>query len=145
MVLPLCNDYQYPYDAFKLLATGTDIYGAYDDYDINQEYVESLIQILKQQMTIHPVKIIALVDITCFVGGVNAIKNSLTIAQNSAPKEFNINIQYHGTPTFLIHTTTTDEENGIIVINNVVNCIKEEIIKYNGEFKIKKEAHVLIH
>jgi translation initiation factor 2 alpha subunit (eIF-2alpha) len=141
IVLPLCGDYEYPYDAFKLLASGTNIY---ENHDVNQEYVQSLVAILKQRMTVHPVKIVALVDVTCFTGGITAIKNALLTAQTSAPKDFDIKIHLHASPTFIIHTITIDEVNGIIAINNVIERIKEEIIKNDGEFKLKEEAHVLV-
>ncbi len=140
LVLPLCDDYEYPYDAFKLLVSGTNIY---EDYDINQEYLKSLMIILKQQMAVQPVKIVAVVDVKCISGGITAIKNTLINAQEFASKEFDIKINLHSSPTFLIHTITFDEKNGIIAINNVVNYIKEEITKNNGEFKLREEAHVL--
>ncbi len=142
LVLPLCDEYEYPYDAFKLLVSGTNIY---EDYDVNQEYVLSLMVILKQQMAVQPVKIVALIDVKCIGGGITAIKNILLNAQELAPKEFDIKINLHTSPTYSIHTITFDAKNGIIEINNVVNHIKEEIIKNNGEFKLKKEAHVLSH
>jgi len=141
LVSPLCDDYDYPYDAFKLLVSGTNIY---DGYNINQEYIQALMLILKQQMSVHPVKIVAFVDVICIAGGINVIKNVLLMAQESGSKDFDIKINLHASPTYLIHTITIDETNGIIAINNVVNQIKEEIIKCNGEFKLKKEAHVLL-
>lgn len=140
LIPPLYDDYDYPYDAFKLLVSGINIY---ENCNVNEEYLSELKILLGQQMTVHPVKISALVDVTCINGGINVIKHALLTAQNSVPKEFNIEIQSHGTPTFLIFTTTLDGENGILAVNNVAECIKKEIIKNNGDFVLKKAAHIL--
>lgn len=140
LVLPLEDTYDYPYDGFKALVAGTNIY---ENSGPDSGYVELLTSMLKQQMAIHPVKIIALVDVTCFTQGINAIKHALITGQKSAPKEFDVKIHLHASPTFIIHMITSDEANGLIVINKVIEIIREEIINAGGEFKIKEEPSVL--
>lgn len=141
LVYPLYDEYDYPYDAFKLLLTGINIY---ENYEVNDDYVDSLVTLLKQQITIHPVKIAALVDITCFNGGVNVIKTALLAAKANVINDFGVKIKFHSSPTFLISVVTTDQENGIIAVDNMISCIKEEIIKRDGNFVLKKKTYVLV-
>ena len=123
-----------PYESFKSYVSGTMIY-----HEPNL-YMDDLLVILKQQMPIQPAKISALINITCFTGGINAIKQALEIGQSMVP---NVEIQLHGSPTYLIFTSTTNADEGIKNVDLVIQYIKKEIVNRGGEFVLKEPPHII--
>jgi len=148
MIWPLNKKHTHPYDAFKLLAANTetvpDIYEGLG-LEIPQDYIDTLIKVVKHQLAVQPVKIGAEVDVTSFVGGIDDIKRALKAGLTSVPKfgDFDVKIQLVSSPTFLIFTITTDEAGGTAAIEGVTNVIKEEITKAGGNFVCTKPPHVI--
>lgn len=134
LITPLLQEYNYPYDAFKLYANDTNI------YKILPVYNELLLPLLKQQLIIQPIKLCALIDVTCFIGGIVVIKQALKKGQ-LYHKDIKINL--YSSPTYTIMYTTIDMESGIILINTIIDIIKTEIINNGGEFKVVKEPDII--
>ena len=145
MVYPLYETYDDPYNAFKLIAASGDTCNIYSELNISvpDNYLESLIKLVKQQLTVQPVKIAAEVDVTSFTGGIDDIKYALNKGKEMASKDFDIKIQLVASPTFMIFTTTTNEPEAIKAIINVSNVIKTEILKMGGEFVCKELPYVV--
>jgi len=145
MIWPLYKKYSHPYEAFKLLAASSetvpDIYEGLN-LTIPEDYFDTLVKVVKHQLAVQPVKIGAEVDVTSFVGGIDDIKNALK-AGLASKGEFDIKIQLVSSPTFLIFTTTTDENAGTEAIEGVTNVIKDEILKVGGNFVLVKPPHVI--
>lgn len=145
LIWPLYKKYNHPYDAFKILASSetNKIAEVYDDIQIPDDLKEALLKFVKHQLAVQPVKIGAEVDVTSFVGGIDDIKAALKAGLEVGGGESDVKIQLVSSPTFLIWTTTADEQAGISALEGVIAVIQEEITKLGGNFNVLKEPQVI--
>eukprot|EP01130_Rhizamoeba_saxonica_P007164 TRINITY_DN2890_c0_g1_i1.p1 TRINITY_DN2890_c0_g1~~TRINITY_DN2890_c0_g1_i1.p1 ORF type:complete len:289 (-),score=89.31 TRINITY_DN2890_c0_g1_i1:36-902(-) len=146
LVYPLYNNkFTHPYHAFKeYAASGEDIY---EDVEMDEEWAaikDILLELVQKRMEVQPVKVGAEVNVTCYgEDGIDAIINALNEGLNAVDENEELTIQLVSSPTYLIWTTATDVEKGEVLINKVIDKVKEVITENDGELAIQEEATVL--
>jgi translation initiation factor 2 subunit 1 len=144
LIWPLYKNYEHPYDAFKILASSDAIADVYKGLEVPPDDLkDALLKFVKHQLAVQPVKIGAEVDVTSFVGGIDDIKTALKAGLEVGGGESYVKIQLVSSPTFLIWTTTVDEQAGIASLESVITVIQEEITKLGGNFSVLKEPAVI--
>jgi len=143
LIWPLYKNYDHPHDAFKILASSDSITEVYKGLEIPEDLKDALLKFVKHQLAVQPVKIGAEVDVTSFVGGIDDIKAALKAGLEVGGGESDVKIQLVSSPTFLIWTTTVDEQAGISALESVITVIQEEITKLGGNFSVLKEPAVI--
>lgn len=114
---------------------------AFEDMDIPEEWIEPLIKISQENVTIPVVEINGYVDIKCpSPDGVEAIKNALVSAekQNEDP-DIEVKIRYVGSPRYRINVVAPDykQAEGALKLTaeNAIDVIK----KYGGTGNFMRE------
>jgi len=141
LIYPLYRNFEHPYDAFKLMSLkDQDIY---EGMDIDPDLKTELISIVKKRMAVHPVKIGADIQITCYAdGGIDEIKNALRAGLEDG-KADEVKIQLVSSPTYNVWLTTIDERQGKLVITRVVEVIKNIISQNSGSLTVVKEPRII--
>jgi translation initiation factor 2 subunit 1 len=142
LIWPLYKRYEHPYEAFKVLASSDNVSEVYQGIEISDDLKDALLKVVKHQLAVQPVKIGAEVDVTSFAGGIDDIKKALK-AGLELGGETDVKIQLVSSPTFLIWTTTSDENAGISALEAVIAAIQDEITKLGGNFNVLKEPAVI--
>jgi len=141
LIYPLYKKFGHPFDAFKLLSfQDVDIYAG---MEVDPKLKEDLIAIVKKRMAVHPVKIGADIQITCYSDeGIDEIKKALRRGLEEG-KEAEVKIQLISSPSYSIWLITIDDKYGEKVISRVINVIKETITQSGGSLTVTKEPRIV--
>lgn len=132
----------YLYDPFsvpeidKLSETHQDLYKLLTDNirKIIKPFVPSVSKISKI------FKIRSEINLTCFTkNGLVSIKESIDEVLKYYEK---ISIKFISSPTFLLLTETTNKEEGIALLYNIIDVIKIKIKKLGGDLQIKTQPYI---
>jgi len=141
IIYPLYQKYSHPFDAFRLLSLkDVDIY---EGIEVETALKQELVNIVKKRMAVHPVKIGADIQITCYSDeGIDEIKKALKKGLEEG-KDDDVKIQLISSPSYSIWLITIDDKYGKQVITRVINVIKETINQSNGSLSLLKEPRIV--
>jgi translation initiation factor 2 subunit 1 len=129
-----------------LKSAANDFFSVYDSdsFDINDTSVICFQTILKQKFKAKDTFLEAVMEISCFeTNGINVIKNSLIMAIGMATKEYPFEVKLIKSPYYSITLKTNDPNGAIALINQVVETVKQDLIKNKANFKIIKMPEIL--
>lgn len=130
------------FDVFKLCVTDPNIL---DEYcDIPDEWKEHLISNIKRRLTPQAVKCRADIEVSCYsYEGIDAIKNALREGLKFSTEEKPIKINLIAPPVYVISSSSLDREEGVKLLQSVIEKIKESIEAQKGRFKVKMDPKVV--
>jgi translation initiation factor 2 subunit 1 len=138
---PMYRKYGHAYDAFKLaLSEGdTTVYDAISvSDDVTPEMRVNLLTYIKRRLAPQPVKIRADVEVTCFTyEGIDAIKESLLLAETLGTEESPIRIKLVAPPMYVMTSMTLDKENGIESLTKAIEVVATAIRAKGGSLDVK--------
>eukprot|EP01129_Flabellula_baltica_P002210 TRINITY_DN12051_c0_g1_i1.p1 TRINITY_DN12051_c0_g1~~TRINITY_DN12051_c0_g1_i1.p1 ORF type:complete len:286 (+),score=93.48 TRINITY_DN12051_c0_g1_i1:27-860(+) len=139
LVYPLYDEFEDPFEAFKMMAAGEE--DIYEGLDIDPELKEILEQIVKKRLSIQPVKIGARVNVTCYgEGGVDSIKKAL---YDGLDVDENVSINLDASPTYNVTLVTLDEKGGVEILDNIIEVIRVSIEQEGGSLAVELEPQVI--
>jgi len=136
LIYPLYSKYDHPFDAFRNLSLkDVDIY---EGIEVDPNLKKELISIVKKRMAVHPVKVGADIQLTCYSDeGIDEIKNALRKGLEVG-KVDDVKIQLISSPSYSIWLMTIDDKYGKQIISKVINAIKESIIQSMDHYRCQK-------
>ncbi len=88
------------------------------------------------------IKFSAIVEITCFVIGIEAIKTAIMAGKMvGLQKDPGIKIQLIKSPQYIIITESNDSDKSIALLKEIINAIKETIESFGGFFNVIVEPN----
>lgn len=139
---PLSHKYGHTLEAFKEMVQDE---GILEPFDIPKEVKEDLLKLVKHRLAIHPVKIQADIEVTCFTAeGIDAIKAALHAGlEKGQDQEHPVRIQLFSTPVYFVYIITPDKNAGIATLNLMAEAVKEKIQEAGGNFAMKNEPRIV--
>jgi translation initiation factor 2 subunit 1 len=129
------------YDVFKQCVTDPSVL---DECDIPKEWKDILISNIKRRLTPQAVKCRADIEVSCYANeGIDAIKQALREGLKLSTEEKPIKINLIAPPVYVVTSSSLDRDEGVKLLQAVINKIKESIEQQNGRFKVKMEPKVI--
>lgn len=136
IIWPLYKQYEHAYDAFQLYLNGDDT--IFDNFKINDNIKNSLIQIIKSRLIPQPTKIRSFFELTCFsFEGIDAIKQSLLNGEKKGTESVPIKFRYVSSPLFECSVDTYNKNEALNVMNIALKEVKKSIEAKGGNFSLK--------
>ncbi|RMZ95859.1 eukaryotic translation initiation factor 2 subunit 1 [Brachionus plicatilis] len=131
----------YSYEVFKQSVTEPSVL---DDLDIPAEWKEILMANIRRRLTPQAVKCRADIEVSCYsYEGIDAIKKALKEGLTLSTEEKPVKINLIAPPTFVVTSTSLDREEGIKLLQSVIEKIQKSIESQRGRFKIKMAPKVV--
>ena len=132
---PLTQQYGNAYQALQASNTKPEII---DNLEIDQAIKDSLRTQIQRMFTPQELRIHSTFEAEVLsTAGVNALKEALVSGYSVAP-DSSLSICVIAPPIYSASMTTTDEENGIEILNKVLSQINAKINEFGGRFNIKE-------
>lgn len=106
--------------------------------DLDDETKEVLLNNIKRKLTSQAVKIRADVEVACYgYEGIDAVKTALKAGLAIATEELPIKINLIAPPLYVMTTSTPEKQDGLKILNEAIEVIREKITSLNGVFNIQ--------
>ena len=131
----------YAYEVFKTSVTDPTVL---DECDISTEWKDILLANIKRRLTPQAVKCRSDIEVSCYsYEGIDAIKNALREGLKMSSEEKPIKINLTAPPVYVVTSTSLDRDEGIKLLEEVINKIKVSIESFRGRFKVKMAPKVV--
>jgi len=131
----------YAYDIFKQCVADVSVL---DDCDIPQEWKDILISNIKRRLTPQAVKCRADIEVSCYsYEGIDAIKKALREGLTLSTDDKPVKINLIAPPVYVVTSSSLDREDGVQLLQSVIDRIKESIESLKGRFKVKMAPKVV--
>ncbi|ODQ81160.1 hypothetical protein BABINDRAFT_59783 [Babjeviella inositovora NRRL Y-12698] len=128
---PLSRKFGHAYDAFKVSITDPTIFN--DVTPPNEEVLAELKMYISRRLTPQAIKIRADVEVSCFgYEGIDAIKAALYDAEALSTEQMQIKVKLVAAPLYVVTTQALDKQQGIELIEQAIEKIKEQITVSGG-------------
>ncbi|CAF0744060.1 unnamed protein product [Brachionus calyciflorus] len=129
------------YEIFKQSVTDPSVL---NDCDIPDEWREILMSNIKRRLTPQAVKCRADIEVSCYsYEGIDAIKTALKEGLKISTEDKPIKINLIAPPTYVVTSTSLDREEGVKLLQNVIDVIQKSIESFKGRFKVKMAPKVV--
>ncbi|KAF0989861.1 hypothetical protein HZS_3900 [Henneguya salminicola] len=124
------------YEAFRLLLTQTSLL---DDSNITPTQKEILISSIRHRFEPKKAKIRSDIEVTCYTHeGIESVRSALLEGiKLSIGAEAPVKINLISPPIYMVSTIVFDRDEGLRLMNNVVETIRTEIMLREGHFNLK--------
>ncbi|GMM44095.1 translation initiation factor eIF2 subunit alpha [Pichia kluyveri] len=133
IVWPLAKEYGHAFDAFRISITNPSIF---DSTNINPPSIDLLNDLkenIARRLSPQAIKCRADIDVSCFsYEGIDAIKESLTLAENLSDENNQIKVKLVAAPRYVITAQSLDKNMGIEILNNAIEIVNNKITSYGG-------------
>lgn len=131
----------YAFDVFKQCVTDPT---ALDDCDIPTEWKEILLANIRRRLTPQAVKCRSDIEVSCYsYEGIDAIKNALREGLKMSSDDKPIKINLIAPPVYVVTSSSLDREEGVKLLQDVIDTIKASIESFKGRFKVKMAPKVV--
>jgi translation initiation factor 2 subunit 1 len=131
----------YSYEIFKQCVTDPTVL---DVCDIPAEWKAILISNIKRRLTPQAVKCRADIEVSCYsYEGIDAIKNALKEGLKLSTEDKPIKINLIAPPVYVVTSSSLDREEGVKLLQEVIDKIKATIESFKGRFKVKMPPKVI--
>jgi translation initiation factor 2 subunit 1 len=139
---PLSRKHGHAHDAFQLMVQDESLM---PESDVPEEVKADLLKVVRHRLAIHPVKVQADIEVTCFTyEGIEAVKPALQAGlDRGTEQEFPVKIQLFSTPLYLMYIITPDREHGVQTLEKMIEAVKEKIEASGGNLAIKVAPRVV--
>lgn len=129
------------YEVFKASVTEPSVL---DELDITPECKEILISNIKRRLTPQAVKCRADIEVSCYsYEGIDAIKNALKEGLKLSSELKPLKINLIAPPLYVVTSSSLDGEEGVKLLQEVIDRVKVSIESFNGKFKVKMAPKVV--
>jgi len=132
----------YAYDIFKLSVTDPNVLN--DSIDIPAEWREILVANIRRRLTPQAVKCRADIEVSCYAyEGIDAIKSALRSGLTLSTEDRPVKINLIAPPVYVCTASSLDREEGVKLLQDVIDKIKATIEAQKGRFKVKMAPKVI--
>ncbi len=142
LIWPLYKTHKHALDALKeILAGNTSIL---DGLKVDENIKEELMKILKEKLVPQPLKIRADFKLTCYTfEGIDAIKEALMNGEKKGTEKIPIKFTILGSPLYECSLTAINKEEGINLMNQALEEVKNSIKAKGGSYLLETKPMVL--
>lgn len=131
----------YAYEIFKEAVQDPSIL---DECEIPAEWKEILLCNIRRRLTPQAVKCRADIEVSCYsYEGIDAIKAALKEGLKSSTEEKPIKINLIAPPVYVVTSSSLDRDDGVKLLQDVIDRIKASIESQKGRFKVKMPPKVV--
>ena len=131
----------YAFDIFKLCVTEPH---HLDECEIPDQWKEILLSNIRRRLTPQAVKCRADVEVSCYsYEGIDAIKNALREGLKMSTEDKPVKINLIAPPVYVVTSSSLDREEGVKLLQDVIDKIKVSIESFKGRFKVKMAPKVV--
>lgn len=131
----------YAFDVFKSCVADPS---ALDDCDIPSEWKEILLSNIRRRLTPQAVKCRADIEVSCYsYEGIDAIRNALREGLKMSTDDKPVKINLIAPPVYVVTSSSLDREEGVKLLQDVIDKIKLNIESFKGRFKVKMAPKVV--
>lgn len=124
----------YAYEVFKQAVQDPTVL---NDCQIPTDWHEILLSNIKRRLTPQAVKCRADIEVSCYsYEGIDAIKLALKKGLTLSTEEKPIKINLIAPPVYVVTSTSLDREEGVKLLQDVIDLIKTSIEAQKGRFKV---------
>ena len=132
------------YDAFKKAMTLNDDKLLFQGLSIEEDLQKCIMENIRKRMTPQKSKIRADIEVHCFeYEGIEAVKKALHKGEEVGTEELPVKIQLVAPPLYVVHATSTDKEQAVLIVKAAIEAIDKEITAFKGECKVKVEPRAV--
>ncbi|XP_013105624.2 eukaryotic translation initiation factor 2 subunit 1 [Stomoxys calcitrans] len=122
------------YDIFKQSVQDPTVF---DECDLDQHTKEILLINVKRKLVSPTVKIRSDIECSCYgYEGIDAVKAALNKGLELSNEELPIRINLIAPPLYVMTTSTTKKAEGLKILEQAIDAIKDKIHESGGEFKV---------
>lgn len=133
---PLYRKYGHAFDAFRQAVADPDTVLA--GLDITPEERDELMKNVERKLTPQPMRLRADIEVTCYsFEGIDAIKAALTAGETVGTDDSPVKIKFVAPPHYVVSTTALQKADGIRVLDESLEKVREEILARKGKFSVK--------
>lgn len=131
----------YAFDVFKQCVTDQS---ALDDCDIPAEWKEILLSNIRRRLTPQAVKCRADIEVSCYsYEGIDAIRSALREGLKMSTEDRPVKINLIAPPVYVVTSSSLDRDEGVKLLQDVIDKIKVSIESFKGRFKVKMPPKVV--
>lgn len=129
------------YDYFKQAVSDPSILA---ECDLDDKTKEVLLSNIKRKLTSQAVKIRADIECACYgYEGIDAVKTALKTGLSLSTEELPIKINLIAPPLYVMTTSTPEKQDGLRILNEAIEVIKQKITELGGVFTIQMSPKVV--
>ncbi|KAF7271592.1 eukaryotic translation initiation factor 2 subunit alpha [Rhynchophorus ferrugineus] len=129
------------YDYFKQAVSDPSILA---ECDLDEKTKEVLLHNIKCKLTSQAVKIRADIDCACYeYEGIDAVKAALQAGLALSTDELPIKINLIAPPLYVMTTSTPEKQDGLRILNEAIEVIKQKINELGGVFSVQMAPKVV--
>ena len=131
------------YDVFKL-ATQSNDSTILDECDLDAKTRSILLKHIKQRLMPQQVKVRADIEVGCCAyEGIDAVRHALRQGISCSTEGMSIKINLIAPPSYVVTTQTMDREEGLKLLTDALDKIRESILKAGGMFNVIQAPKVV--
>lgn len=141
IVYPLFIGRHHPLDVFEMVSAGKEFREIYSQevYEtLDYSTLTKLTELIKKKLVIKPYYIRA--DINCFYSGAEGVE---VLKEVFRKVDSSVKVRYISAPKYIFETQNTNVEEGIGLINESINTVKEYLEAKGGNVSIVEPARVM--
>ena len=142
LIWPLYKTHKHALDALKEILAGNK--SILDGLKVDENIKEELMKILKEKLVPQPLKIRADFKLTCYTfEGIDAIKEALMNGEKKGTEKIPIKFTILGSPLYECSLTAINKEEGINLMNQALEEVKNSIKANGGSYLLATKPMVL--
>ena len=142
LIWPLYKTHKHALEALQEILSGNN--SILDGLKVEENIKEELMKILKEKLVPQPLKIRADFKLTCYTfEGIEAIKEALMNGEKKGTEKIPIKFTILGSPLYECSLTAINKEEGINLMNQALEEVKNSIKAKNGNYLLETKPMVL--
>jgi translation initiation factor 2 subunit 1 len=131
----------YAYDIFKQCVSDPT---PLNECDLPTEWRDILLSNIKRRLTPQAVKCRADIEVSCYsYEGIDAIKRALKEGLSLSTEDKPVKINLIAPPVYVVTSSSLDRDDGVKVLQDVIDKIQANIEQNKGRFKVKMAPKVV--
>jgi len=133
-----------PGACYEVLKNAVQDPAVLDECDIDAKTKEILVNEIKRRLTPQAVKIRADVEVSCYeYEGIDAVKRALKAGLSCCTEDSQIKCNLIAPPIYVFTMTTLERNEGLELLNQAIERVREAIVAAGGSFNIKLAPKVV--
>lgn len=142
LIWPLYKTHKHALEALQEILSGNN--SILDGLKVDENIKVELMKILKEKLVPQPLKIRADFKLTCYTfEGIEAIKEALMNGEKKGTEKIPIKFTILGSPLYECSLTAINKEEGINLMNQALEEVKNSIKAKNGNYLLETKPMVL--
>jgi len=133
--------YKSAYEAFQIAIQEPE--RVFGNCDVDKDIIERLLTVIRRKLTPQALRIRADIEVFCLnSAGIEAIKEALLAGESVGTEEIPIKVKLIASPKYVILATSIVKKDGLDLMAQSIEKIRETILAHKGDLRVLEEPHV---